>query len=135
MIGVTEFARLAEGFFPQAFLVFFALVIGHAIADFPLQGPFLAAAKNRHIRMPDPEGEPFPPNLWVYALTAHSLIHAAPVWLVTGSAVFALAEVVLHWLIDWAKCEGWTRFAHDQFLHVACKLIYAVLLFFGLSFG
>lgn len=114
-----------------AFTLFFALVIGHAVCDFPLQGQFLAAGKNRHIKMPDPEGEPFPGNLWAYCLTAHSLVHAGMVWLVTGSALFGLIEFVCHWAIDYGKCEKWTNFTGDQALHILCKVGFAVAVYFG----
>jgi len=133
MSGLTDFAAAASGCLPQSLAVFFALLIGHAICDFPLQGPFLAAAKNRHTPVPTPKGgEPLPRNVWAYALSAHSLIHAAPVWLITGSATLALVEVVLHWIIDYSKCEGCMHFGADQLFHVLCKLGYAVVLFFGL---
>lgn len=114
-----------------ALSLFFALVIGHAICDFPLQGEFLAAGKNRNVKMPDPEGDPFPGNLWAYCLTAHSLIHAGMVWLVTGSALFGLIEFVCHWLIDFGKCEKWTNFAGDQALHILCKVGFTVAIYFG----
>ncbi len=110
-------------------IVFFALAIGHALADFALQGDFLSAAKNRHADLARFFGENGQPRLiWVHALTAHSLIHAGAVWVVTGSVVLAAAELVLHWLIDFAKCENWTNFSVDQFLHLACKFLYAVAL-------
>lgn len=133
MFGFTTFAQEAVGSGAAAAAVFFALVIGHCLADFPLQGQFLAMGKNRHTRMPDPEGAPFPRNLWIYCLTAHALIHAGPVWLITGSVYFALAEFILHWLIDLAKNERWTNFAGDQTLHVACKLAYALLIWNGIG--
>ena len=33
----------------SALQMFFALAIGHALADFPLQGEFLAMCKNRRL--------------------------------------------------------------------------------------
>lgn len=112
----------------MAAAVFFALVIGHVIADYPLQGKFLSFAKNRHADATDIFGCKPPRGLWIHALTAHSLIQAGAVWLVTGSITLALVELVLHWLIDFAKCEKWTDFTTDQLLHVACKAVYAVLI-------
>lgn len=112
-----------------AITALFALLVGHAIADFALQGDFLSIAKNRHASLQRFFGDVTPPKgVWVHALTAHSLIHAAPVWLITGSAVLAAVEVLLHWFIDFAKCEGWTSFTTDQILHVACKLLYVGIL-------
>jgi len=110
-------------------VVLFALVIGHAVADFALQGDFIAIAKNRHANLDRFFGKDgAPPHVWIWALGAHSLIHAGAVWLVTGSVVLGAAELVLHWIIDYAKSEGHTNFSVDQLLHLACKLIYAVLI-------
>jgi hypothetical protein len=112
----------------------FALVIGHAVADYPLQGSFLASAKNRHLDPTDLFGETSPPRgLWIHALTAHSLIHAGAVWLVTGSLLLGSVELVLHWLIDFIRCEKKIGYTTDQMLHVACKAAYAVVIAFGLS--
>ena len=112
-----------------AVAVFFALLISHAIGDFALQGSFLSRAKNRHNDLSDYFPEGTPPSLWWNALLAHALIHAGGVWLVSGLVVLAFIELVLHTLIDYAKCEEWISFAVDQTLHRLCKLLYAVLLF------
>lgn len=122
---------LAEGNgFPSAVTTLFALLIGHAICDFALQGEFLSTAKNRHANLERFFGEKeVPRGLWFHALGAHSFIHAAPVWILTGSVGLAAMEVILHWLIDFAKCEGWTKFGTDQFLHFACKVTYVVMLY------
>ena len=133
MTDLSALAQSAVGSPTGAFILFFALVIGHALADFPLQGQFLAMGKNRHVKMPDPEGAPFPDNLWFYCLSAHAFIHAGPVWLITGSVVFAFGELVLHWLIDYAKNEKWTNFAGDQAMHVGCKAIYSALICAGIG--
>lgn len=113
-------------------IVLFALLIGHALADYPLQGAFLAKAKNRH----SDSGALFdeksaPKGLWIHALTAHALVHAGTVWLITGTVWLALVELVLHWWIDFAKCEGWTSFTTDQILHLICKIGYAVVIALG----
>ena len=102
------------------------LMIGHALADFSLQTEFMARAKNRHV----PHGYPDLPTrtLWVYCLTAHALVHAGAVWLITGNAAFGLAEFILHWLIDWMRIEGKrVNFHLDQALHIACKVIYVLI--------
>ena len=113
--------------------LFVALLIGHVLADYPLQGAFLSVAKNRHA---DASalfgGKPAPRGLWIHALTAHSLVHAGAVWIVTGSLALGMAEWVLHWVIDFAKCEKWTSYTADQFLHVACKLVFAALVGLGI---
>jgi hypothetical protein len=111
-------------------LIFFKLLIGHALADFPLQGDFLARGKNRHsVNMPPPGAKPG--AIWPYCLTAHSLIHAGTVWIITGSVELALIECVAHWVIDFAKCENDITLHQDQFLHVLCKLFYAFAIAYG----
>lgn len=116
-----------------ASVIFIAMVIGHVLADYPLQGKFLSIAKNRHADASCLFGGELPPRgLWLHALTAHSLVHAGMVWLITGSLTLGLVELVLHWVIDFAKCEKWINFTVDQFLHVVCKAGYAVLLGFEL---
>ena len=105
----------------------FKLLIGHALADYPLQGDATAKGKNRHN---PPYGIPpgqKPVAVWWHYLTAHALIHAGAVWIVTDSMWFALAEFVLHWGIDFAKCENWTNPHQDQALHFACKVAYVLL--------
>ena len=114
-----------------ALTLFFALLIGHAVGDFALQGNFLSQAKNRNSSLESffPGGAPR--GLWWNALLAHALIHAGAVWLITGFVLLAIAELILHFLIDYAKCEGWISFSLDQTLHRSCKLLYVVLLFFN----
>lgn len=105
--------------------LFFALLIGHAFADFPLQGNFLARHKDRHYRDPDRQ---FPDGLWVHCLFAHCLIHAGFVWSITGRVSLGLAELVLHMIFDLLKCEKRTGFHADQLLHVASKALYVLAL-------
>lgn len=104
-------------------LLIFKLLMGHALADYPLQGDFIGKFKCRHIPSPIPGV-----TIWFHLLTAHALIHAGAVLLVTGSPVAAAIEFVLHWFIDFAKCENWTNFHVDQLLHVFCKIGYAAFL-------
>ena len=103
--------------------IFFALAVVHALADFPLQGNFIASQKARSSA--DSQGE------WIVALGAHSLIHAGGVWLVTGSLTLGAVELVLHALIDLGKGERKFGFLTDQALHLACKLGYTVLIVTG----
>lgn len=105
-------------------LLLFKLLIGHALADYPLQGDFLARGKNRHLP-PIISGEKY---AWVYCMTAHSLIHAGAVWVITGSGILAFVELVAHWIIDFAKCEDAISFGMDQWLHIAVKATYAMVL-------
>lgn len=120
---------------PQTWLAalqaLFALAIGHAVADFPLQGEYLAMGKNRRflLRIQDPSR---PVSIWFVCMTAHCLIHAGAVWIITGSSLLAFIEFVLHWCIDTAKCEGKTTFNVDQGLHIACKAAYVLAAWQGL---
>lgn len=106
-----------------ALQLFALLLILHALADYPLQGDFLARAKN--------PSAPIPGVPWQQAMAAHCAIHAGMVWLATGSLLTACAEFGCHWVIDRAKCRGWIGFNADQSLHALCKAIYAVVLTAG----
>ena len=111
----------------QTMILLLKLLIGHALADYPLQGDAIAKGKNRHS---PPYGIPpgqKPCAVWWHYLTAHALIHAGAVWIITGNVGFAVAELALHWAIDFAKCENWTNPHQDQALHVACKMAYVLL--------
>lgn len=99
---------------------FALLVVGHAVADYPLQGDFLARAKNRLAPIP---GIPF-----YQALGAHAVMHGGMVGVVTGSLALGLAEAVLHALIDDAKCAGRLSFNQDQALHIGCKALWCALI-------
>jgi hypothetical protein len=117
-------------------VLFFWLLVGHALADFPLQGDFLSRAKRADSGLPMPS--------WL-ALSTHSLIHAGVVALLTSSMWLGLSEFALHWSIDYAKCEGWLggryhrkeiwidpaveqrAFTIDQALHVVCKIAWAAI--------
>ena len=104
--------------------IFFALLIAHALFDYPLQGDFLSKNKNRHYKdeINNVKG------LWIHCLTSHSILHAGSIWLITGSFIIGIMEFVLHWIIDFLKCEGITNFHADQFLHVLCRILYVIIL-------
>jgi len=118
--------QLAQGDFTSGLVVFFALMIAHALCDHPLQGDFLALNKSRHYR---PGGSGAGSNIiWPYCLTVHALIHAGGVWVVTQRPLLALIELVLHWIIDALKAEGVTNIHIDQLLHALCKVGYVIAL-------
>lgn len=94
---------------------FLLLLTVHWVADYPLQGEFLANAKQKG-------------PLRVYHLVAHAGIHAGAVLLVTGSIFIALFEWIAHTIIDELKTRGITTFAQDQALHIICKLLYVGVL-------
>ena len=98
-------------------VLLFVLLLWHALADYPLQGDFLAKAKNRLAPI---AGVP-----WWQALAAHSMIHAGGVALITGSLWLGVAEFVVHFITDDAKCRGRIGFNTDQLIHVACKVAWA----------
>ncbi|MCX6876478.1 MAG: DUF3307 domain-containing protein [Verrucomicrobia bacterium] len=100
--------------------LFAAFAIMHTLADFPLQGDYLARQKSR--KQAGSRSE------WLIALLAHCVIQAGGVWVVSGSLAFAAAELLLHGLIDLGKGEGKFGMATDQLLHLLCKLAYALLL-------
>jgi len=102
------------------FALFFAFAIAHALADFPLQGDYLARMKVRN--------QADNPQEWVIALTAHSLVQAGGVWIVSGSVLLGAAELCLHWLIDLGKGEGKFGYMTDQWLHLACKIAYVIVM-------
>ena len=106
------------------FALFFAFAIAHALADFPLQGDYLAGMKVR--------SQANNPREWFIALTAHSLVHAGGVWIVSGSALLAAAELCLHWLIDLGKGEGKFGYMADQLLHLTCKAAYVTVMALGM---
>lgn len=94
-----------------------ALVAAHALCDYPLQGDFLAKAKN-HLT-------PIPGVPWYQALGAHAAIQGAAVGLLTGVPALGLAEALAHARIDYLKCDGRIDFNADQSLHIACKFLWA----------
>ena len=102
--------------------ILFWLLVGHSIADYPLQGDFLARGKNHRAPLP---GVP-----WWICLVNHAAIHAGAVAIATDSFGLALAEFFWHVVIDFSKSQGWfgegeQAFTIDQALHVACKVVWA----------
>jgi len=99
--------------------MFAALIAGHALCDYPLQGDFLAKAKNRSMQIP---GVP-----WWQALGAHAAIHGGAVGIITGIWWIGLLEFAAHFLIDDLKCRGRLSFNGDQAAHVVCKLAWVII--------
>ena len=125
-----QIEALAEGNLSAALPVFLALLIAHALCDHPLQGQFLALNKNRHYLPKDEQLRTT--TLWPYCLSAHALIHAGGVWLVTGSQLLGIIELVLHWIIDLLKEEKIINLHVDQLLHLLCKAAYIIALAYWL---
>ncbi len=104
----------------------FMLFFGHALGDFVLQPEAMGYGKNRNDQIHDKEHSLFP--RWYYWLSAHSLVHAGLVYLITGSLLFGLIELAIHWLTDFMKCEGKISIHQDQGIHLGCKVLYALFL-------
>lgn len=111
----------------EPLVLFFSLLIGHAVADFVLQPAPMARGKNRRnaVRLREEYGSGFPP--WYYWLGSHALTHAGAVFIITGSVLCACLETLTHFLIDFGKCERYYNFHVDQLLHACCKAGYVVL--------
>lgn len=99
--------------------ILFYLLCGHALADYPLQGDFLARGKNHK--------NPIPGVPWYQCLIAHALIQGGVVAAITGMPWLGLAEAVSHAAIDYGKSNGQLSFNQDQALHVLCKVLWAVI--------
>lgn len=102
----------------------FLLLAGHAMGDFGLQTDWIAVFKSRHATPPDGTASKRPDLIWIHVLNAHCLIHGGLVALITGHWWLGLAEFIAHWIIDFGKGEKWFGFHTDQFLHIACKLLW-----------
>lgn len=106
--------------------IFGALVVGHALADYPLQGDFLSRGKSPHT--------PIPGIPWIWLLGFHSVIHAGAValvlWLFHVPAWtlwwLAIGEFAAHAWTDLCKCRGEIGFTTDQIGHLICKLSWAL---------
>lgn len=107
-------------------VLFFWLMVGHALADFPLQGDFVARGKNRHVRTEPPPGQKYQP-VWPIVLPAHGLIHGGFVAYFTGIWWLGLCEALAHCAIDFLKCDRRFGVYTDQALHVACKVLWVVV--------
>jgi hypothetical protein len=104
----------------EAAQMFWLLLIAHALTDYPLQGRFIAEFKNPG--GPALDGE----RVWPWVLSAHALINAGGVLVVTGSLGLSALEAVAHWLIDYGKGRRAYGFHLDQGLHAASKLVIAI---------
>ena len=106
----------------------FFLIVGHALADYPLQNGPMAIEKCRRSSSDLQKVVP-----WYYWLTAHALIHGGFVGWITQSAGLGILETVCHWSLDYLKCEGWTNIHIDQLLHIVCKVVWYLLLINGIT--
>lgn len=99
--------------------VLFYLLFAHSLADYPLQGDFLAQGKNRNTAL----GKIY----WPYALSSHAIIHGGFVFMITHNIFIGFAEVFIHAITDWLKCENKITMLTDQIIHYLCKSLWAFL--------
>ena len=129
---MIDLASQAAGSPGGAVVLLLALIMGHMLGDFPLQGQFLALGKERSYWTGQDAPAGANKGMWVYCLTAHSLIQSGIVWILTGSLLLCLIELVLHWLIDLSKGEGHISLATDQILHIGTKVVFATAIYLEL---
>jgi|SRR5271156_5963851 len=98
------------------------LIMAHFVADYPLQGEFLAIQKNPWLA----EDKKFAP--WYQAMVAHCFIHAGFVFIITNNIWIGLVELIAHFITDSAKCKGRINYNQDQFIHIAWKIMYVIVI-------
>lgn len=103
----------------NAFAMMAALFVGHALCDYPLQGPFLSEAKSR---VRPVSGFP-----WWQAMSAHCVIHGGAVAFLTGVWWLGVAEAVAHFAIDDLKCRNRLSVNQDQALHIGLKAVWVAV--------
>lgn len=107
----------------QPFEMLCMLMFGHFLADYAFNNEFIVKGRNR--------AQPLPDTPWYQVLFAHSALHGGFVGIFTGSVWLGLAETVIHFLIDDAKCTKkldrfgkYAAYNIDQFLHFQCKILW-----------
>ena len=101
----------------------FLMLAAHYLADLALQGDFVATYKVQYLG----KERKFNP-IWYHVLLGHCMFHALGIYLSTGSLLLAVAELGAHFVIDYIKGREWIGFNLDQALHIACELIWYILL-------
>lgn len=105
--------------------LFLVLALGHYLADFALQSPWVAGLKSDVLRKDaDPHA--------IHALTAHAAHHAlvavAILWAFGLSPWWALVIGISHWLIDLGKARFQLYSINvDQLLHFVAIAVVTVL--------
>ena len=102
----------------QPLQLFILLILGHFVADFPLQGDRMAVEKC--------PGKDVVLN-WRWWLSSHAATHGFVVAILTGFPVLGLCEMLIHGLIDYGKCRHRYSIVTDQLLHLGCKAGWAAL--------
>lgn len=91
-----------------------ALLFAHAITDWAIKSDTMGVLK-------------VPKNQEWYWLTAHSMVQGAGVAIVTQNIWLGMAETIVHWFIDFGKCEDAYGIHIDQSLHLFSKILWAVI--------
>ena len=102
-------------------MMLFYLLASHFVCDYPLQSDFIAVGKS-------PLKSPHNGVPWYWIMTGHCFTHGLGVALATGNVWLGIAETVVHFVIDVAKCLGYTSINTDQYLHILCKLAWWALM-------
>ncbi len=104
--------------------VFFWMLVGHALGDFALQTEWMVQNKGprKRLRATAEQRD----LIWTHVLTAHALIHGGAVALATGMVWLGVLETIAHWFIDYGKSKRLYGFHVDQFMHLGCKVIWAL---------
>lgn len=112
----------------EVFSILLLLLAGHLVGDFVLQPSPMSSGKNRN-NSRERFDDGFPP--WYYWLSAHASTHGLIVYLITGSIIFMLLELISHWLIDLVKCDKRINLHQDQALHILSKIVYVLVIYFS----
>ena len=104
------------------FILLYQLLLAHAVTDFAMQSKEMSAGKRGN-------GE-VPPGVksvvvWPFWLVAHAAVNATGVYLVTGSIICSMLELVFHTVLDRNKCLNNTTAYQDQLGHLSTKVFYA----------
>ena len=102
---------------------FWLLLIAHAFTDYVWQTEQMGWRKDPLASVP--ETEKYGP--WWWHMTAHSLINAGGVFVVTWRFPLSVGEFVVHSLTDYSKCHGWISTNVDQIIHLLSKGVWAWL--------
>lgn len=109
--------------------VLFWLFFFHALLDYQLQLDPLATMKDPDypdgVNIAEWDRQKFGP--WWWSMGAHGILNGGGVALATGRIDLGIAESVVHFCLDTAKCKGWITTNQDQFGHVVSKLIWGYL--------